>query len=227
MVQFLCCTTNKSCFTLCFRRPEFLGTSFSTWPRLQRTQYRAKCVSSTCQMQSNVVIGELPLVKRFMRGVFNMRPSLPRYNVIWDVSPVLNYLSSLVPNEEITILKLASKLATLIALLSAQRGQSLHLLDIRNMTLTDDKVSFRIGDLIKQSRPGKHISELTFPAYVADVGLCVVQTVKSYITRTDQQRAKCNTSRLFISTIAPHQPVSRDTISRWVMLALRAAASRG
>jgi hypothetical protein len=35
------------------------------------------------------------LIKRFMKGVFNQRPALPRYQHIWDVNIVLEYLASL------------------------------------------------------------------------------------------------------------------------------------
>ena len=37
-------------------------------------------------------LGTHPLVRRFMKGVFILRPALPRYNVTWDVNIVLNYL---------------------------------------------------------------------------------------------------------------------------------------
>ena len=37
-------------------------------------------------------IGEHSVIKRFMRSVFNTRPSKPRYTKIWDVSIGLKYL---------------------------------------------------------------------------------------------------------------------------------------
>ena len=40
--------------------------------------------------------GEHSLVCRFMKGVFNIRPALPRYEVTWDVSVVLNILKSFI-----------------------------------------------------------------------------------------------------------------------------------
>ena len=39
--------------------------------------------------------GSHPLVCRFMRFVFNMRPKTPRYTHVWAVSIVLNYLRTL------------------------------------------------------------------------------------------------------------------------------------
>ena len=37
-------------------------------------------------------LGAHPLISRFMKGVFNKRPPRPRYEEIWDVKPVLDYL---------------------------------------------------------------------------------------------------------------------------------------
>ena len=39
--------------------------------------------------------GEHPLVTRFLKGIFELKPSLPRYSVIWDVGTVLKYLQTL------------------------------------------------------------------------------------------------------------------------------------
>ena len=49
-------------------------------------------------MVSIVGGGELsahPLVSRLVKGVFHMRPPLPRYTEVWDVGRVISYLRSL------------------------------------------------------------------------------------------------------------------------------------
>ena len=40
---------------------------------------------------------EAILVSKFMKGVFALRPSLPKYGVTWDVSVVLDHLDTLCP----------------------------------------------------------------------------------------------------------------------------------
>ena len=42
---------------------------------------------------SGITIDNAPPIKRFMKGVFELRPSLPRYTYIWDISIVLEFLS--------------------------------------------------------------------------------------------------------------------------------------
>ena len=45
----------------------------------------------------NVCVGVHPLVSRLMKGIFNLRPAVPKYLKTWDVSVVLKYLISLSP----------------------------------------------------------------------------------------------------------------------------------
>lgn len=75
-------------------------------------------LSSFIQLNNFVNIGSHPLVRRFMRGVFVLRPSLPRYNVTWNVNIVLKYLKSLSPLSSLSLLQSSHKLVMLLALLS-------------------------------------------------------------------------------------------------------------
>ena len=73
-----------------------------------------------------------------MKGVFKGSPPTPRYQSTWDVKPVLTYLSSLHPVEKLELKTLTLKLIMLIALVSAQTGQSLHILDTAYMKEAPD-----------------------------------------------------------------------------------------
>ena len=41
-----------------------------------------------------VPVGQHPIITRLVKGVFNVRPPIPRYCSTWDVQNVLNYLDS-------------------------------------------------------------------------------------------------------------------------------------
>ena len=101
-----------------------------------------------------------------------------------------------------------------MALLSGQRIQCLYLLDFRNMTKSNSGYRFRIGDLVKTSRPGVHQSELYFPAYAPDRRLCIFKVFSTYLEMTKELRS--TETSLFISFVKPHKSVSRDTLSRWI-----------
>ena len=78
----------------------------------------------------------------------------------------------------------------------------------------------RFGELLKTSRPGKHLPEIILPAYHSE-GLCVVHTYKAYIKRTRKLRG--SQGRLFIQTVKPHRPVQRDTFGKWIRVTLQLA----
>ena len=126
----------------------------------------ARCaLSSYFSLDNSVNISSNVLVKRFMKGVYTLRPALPRYNVTWDVNVVLKYLKGLSPLESLSLLQISQKLLMLLVLLSGQRGQTIHLMDIKNIFITEDNVQIVIGDLLKNSKPGKQLGELNFPAF--------------------------------------------------------------
>lgn len=52
------------------------------------------------------------LVKRFMRGVFRSRPPRPKYNITWNPSVVLQYLTLLGANEQLLLEVLGKKVQT-------------------------------------------------------------------------------------------------------------------
>ena len=58
-----------------------------------------------------------PLVVRFLQGVYNSRPSLPRYTEIWDVIVLVN---EMLPASTLALKELTYKFVMLIALVSAQ-----------------------------------------------------------------------------------------------------------
>ena len=62
-------------------------------------------------------VGTHPLVVRLLKGMFNERPLFPRYTDSWEVTPVVESLRR--SSEELTLLQLSKKVATLIALSNA------------------------------------------------------------------------------------------------------------
>ncbi|EDO43289.1 predicted protein [Nematostella vectensis] len=152
------------------------------------------------------------LVCKFMKVIYIIRPTLPRYKEIWDVSIVFNYLKTLHPPESLSlvdltmIVDLTMTTVMLIALLSGQRCQTIHALDTAAVSVTDDKCVFYIQELLKTSRPSKHLGKLELQAYF-DKQLCVVSLLKEYLERTRSLRTS---SRLFISYQKPHNKVSTE-----------------
>ena len=92
-------------------------------------------------------IGNHPLVVRFLKGVFNLRPPVPRYKEVWDVSIVLRFLKTLSPVSSLSLKNLNLKLVMLLSLVTAQRGQTLHLLDVNLMSTYDSSIVIQLSGI--------------------------------------------------------------------------------
>ena len=67
---------------------------------------------------NKVPCGKHPGVKRFMKGIFELRPTFPKYHIIWDVKKVFNYFRNLQEISDLTLKELSFKLAMLLPLVS-------------------------------------------------------------------------------------------------------------
>ena len=67
------------------------------------------------------------MVVRLLKGMFNTRPPVPRYNGAWDVTPVVQSLRG--SSEGLTTLQLSKKVVTLMVLSNADRCSDLAALD--------------------------------------------------------------------------------------------------
>lgn len=176
-------------------------------------------LSSFLWTTSEVPIGRSSSVKRFMKGVFELRPTLPRYSFIWDVNIVLDFLKVFFPLESLPLCHLTYKLVMLLALTSAQRAQSLHALNVNDIHFAGGAAYLTITKVLKTSRPGAKNPIIIPNMFTDDPALCPVLTLKAYLTRTLLIRK--NAPQLFISFVQPHAPVSKDTVSRWLNVVLR------
>lgn len=171
-------------------------------------------LSSVLTFNDCTTFGTHPLVKRFMKGVYEQRPTLPRYTSTWDVNIVLEFLRCLPNKEDLTLKELTHKVAMLMALLTGQRAQTLHALDTSSMDITENKIIFFIREKLKHSKPGKHQQPIEFLAFDKDPALCIVLHLKEYLRRTSLHRN--NQPQLLLSYVKPFKPISKDTLSRWL-----------
>ena len=111
-------------------------------------------------------IGCHPLVSRFIKGIYKGSPPTPRYLSTWNVQLVLTNLASINPLDKLHL----KMLVMLIAPVSAQGGQSLHILDIGPgcMKKVHDGHKVLLTAHIKQSRPGCKTPTVVLRAYPAN-----------------------------------------------------------
>ena len=178
-------------------------------------------LSSFLQLESSTPFGQLAIVKRFMKGIYELRPCFPRHHSVWNVTTVFDYFRKQKTATELSLKELSVKVAFLLCLLSGQRCQTIVFLDIRDMDLLEDRYIFHVKEKLKQSRAGYHIKPLEFMKYSTDEKLCVFTHLQEYIKRTENIRL--SNTKLLISFIKPHGPISTDTLARWIKLVLASA----
>ena len=167
-------------------------------------------LSSFLKICANIDLNSFEEIRRFMKGIFQSRPALPRYEEIWDVNIMLNYLKSF---HNTSLYQLSCQLCMLFLLISAQRCQTLHLIELSDIKMDNTRVIICPNHLLKQSRPGQHLETMKFEKFPKDKNLCFVTVLSEYLQRTKDLRVG---NKLLISTVKPHKGVSKDTVSRWI-----------
>jgi hypothetical protein len=152
---------------------DFLVTLYDKGYKYSTLNTARSAVSAIVIPVTNQTLGSYPLVSRFMKGIFKNNPPVQKYQTTWDVQIMLNYLSGLLDIIDLDLKSLTLKLLMLIALVSAQRGQSLHMLDISFMKVAETSYEFALPDHVKQSRPGYNTPSVVLKAYPHDMALCV------------------------------------------------------
>jgi len=199
---------------------EFLTQLFKDNKSYSALNTARSALSTFLVNHSGITIGNSPVVKRFMKGVFELRTPSPRYNSVWDVSIVFEFLKHYYPHADMPLSYISVKCLMLLALASMQRVQSLHSIDVTDIEFNDSGVFIPIRKLLKQSsvRNNKFMICLK---YFDDPAICPVRILNHYINRTRKFRGE--SEQLFISYNKPHKPVSKSTLRRWICMVLEEA----
>ena len=147
------------------------------------------------------------LLKKLLRGIFNRRPSRPRYAATWDVNIVLAFVGAMTTD---TYMDLTLKTVALLMILSGSRVNMLSHLKVSNMSLTDTECTFVFDDVLKTSTEGEVAKHITYRAYPDDPSLCPVKTILKYL---DVRGEKSASDPVFTITIKPYTPAKSDTIA--------------
>ena len=84
--------------------------------------------------------------------------------------------------------------------------------------LSPNFIKIRIGELLKQTKVGQHLTELYIEEYKQDKAICVVEAFHAYVEKTKMLRG--DYSQLFIGLQKPHTPVTKSTLARWIKAVL-------
>ncbi|CAH1988486.1 unnamed protein product [Acanthoscelides obtectus] len=156
-------------------------------------------------------------IQKFFKGVYMLRPSLPKYQNTWDPAVVLNFLREW-KNKDITLRKLNQKLVTLLALATGQRLQTLALIEITHIYKSEIEINIAVPQRIKTS--GKDRSQPFFhlPFLNSDPEVCVARVILTYLEKTENLRG--SETSLILTSKMPYRKASTQTLSRWIKIIL-------
>lgn len=166
-------------------------------------------------------VGKHPLVVQLMRGMFNIRPSSPKYSSTWNPSVVLNFFDG-TAQRTLSRLQLARKTVMLLALTTLLRCAELASIQADSIIISDSEASFTLGKLRKSQHTGP-LQRISVPAWRENVSICPVACLEAYILNTATVRNAVNNHQLFIGSTKPFKPVTSSTISRWLKDQLKEA----
>ena len=127
-----------------------------------------------------IPIGQHPKVYQILSMVFNKRSPPPKYTVIWDISRVIDHISTLGNNENLSTKIITLKLTTLLAILSSNRASELTYLDIRHIVFKENSVVFHFSKLTKTWRKGKSPPSFELKGF-EKAELCVIRRLKQSV----------------------------------------------
>ena len=203
----------------------FLAKEFQDGKQYRSLNYYRSAISSAHLPIDGFPVEKHPLVCRLLKGVFNLRPPLPRYDYTWDVTKVTSFLRDLGDNKQMTLKGLTQKLAMLLALVLAHRSSGLARLTLQGRRFTPEGILLATKGIAKHTRPGQeeNLQPVTIPMFKEDRRLCPVECLKAYIAATSQFRKTEESQQLFLSYQAPHKPVQSCPIARWIKQILKAS----
>ncbi|XP_014215227.1 uncharacterized protein LOC106644302 [Copidosoma floridanum] len=170
---------------------------------------------SAISLISQDKIEDDPLIKRFMKGAYRTKSVKPKYDSIWDVSVVLQYLKRLHPLDNLDLTDLTEKTVTLLALSTGQRAQSIACIKLSNISTYPEGIVIKVPDRLKTSKPGRHQPLLRLPMFTENSSICTASALTKYVEVTEKIRAQ-NSDYVFVAVRKPHDPVGTQTISRWI-----------
>lgn len=165
-------------------------------------------------------VGKHPDVCLLVKGVYHHNPGGPRYERFWNVNKIFDLFRKWGSNVFLSLKLLTFKTALLILLVTSQRGQTVVNLDVSTLELGTEAV-FRLKVLLKHNRPGDPLDTVILRPYPDEPILCVVTTLKAYLSRTKNFRPE--PAGLLLSYIFPYKPIKRDTLANWAKEVFRMA----
>ena len=205
---------------------DFLTYLFNSGLQYRTIAGYRSMLSSVLLPIDNTPVGQHPYIIRLLKGVFNSRPPVTKLLPEWDLFKVLDLLqkSPFEPLKHADLKYVTFKTVFLIAITTFRRCSDLQALRIGEdaVKIQNRGVTFIRTGLSKQDRPGHIGNKIFVPCYKDNKKLDPKRALYHYLKKTESIRGETQ-CKLFLSIVKPHQPVSRQTIAKWIVKTIRLA----
>ena len=164
-----------------------------------------------------VGFGKHKIVCWLVKGAYERNPPAPKYTAFWDVQKVFEMFRGWGRTSLLSLKMLTLKLCMLLMLVTAQRGQTIIALSVKDLEISEIVV-FKMTKLLKHNRKGDPLDSIILRPFDSCYRLCVVRTLKEYLEKTKPLRK--GQQQLLVSYMAPYKAISRDTLARWTVKTL-------
>ena len=185
-------------------------------------------LSAGLQPIGHVPVGQHPYIIRLLKGVFNSRPPTVRILPEWDLQLVLDMIQKhpFEPMGKASLKFTTFKTIFPIAISTFRRCGDLQSLQLGEGSVCVQKkgVTFKRYGLTKQDRESHYGSKLFVPTFSENSSLDPKRALYFYLKKTEFLRVKADGTRekkIFLALNKPHQPVSSQTISNWIVQTIK------
>ena len=194
--------------------------------------YRSAIAVVHAGFSDGASVSTAPSLTGLVRAFFLERPPTRRLLPSWSLPRVLEALARapFEPLAEASLRDVTIKAVFLLAIASGQRRSALHALSAAPGHVRWERAGVRLipnpSYVAKNQTASSQPVEIfiqplsTLSSVAEDKVWCPVRALKYYWARTKERRSG---DQLFVITKEPFSPASRDTISKWIVAAIRAA----
>ena len=141
--------------------------------------YRS-AISSVHTRIEGLPVGQHPVVRRILKGAYNINPPRPRYKSTWRVSQVITWLDSR-QSKDLSLLELSVKTVMPCVLTRPCRSAELASMDRTSFRLTPEGAVLLPLTPPKQCRAGNPMKEYFFPMFMENTNICPASALEEYI----------------------------------------------
>jgi len=158
----------------------FLALEFHEGKEYRTVNVYRSALSAVLPLIDGHKAGSHPLLCQLLKGVFQLRPPQPRYATTLQVSKVVQYISSLGSNSNLSTKLLSYKLVGLLALTSTDRASGLTARDLRFRYFHPEGIQFKPPELTKTVQQGQVPKSCFHASFPENEYLCVCKCLQEY-----------------------------------------------